>query len=138
MLRNEKEVFSTLDYVVFDQYTGETEFNKIGAALTLIVQNGEVKLIRGQSLPVGILEEINIESITLQLNEGDLIIMMTDGIFECYDNPEKVELWVIENVRKITSKNPQKIADKLYNRFRSTCSHPKDDITILVGKVWCN
>jgi len=138
MLRNEKEIFSTLDYIVFDQYTGEAEFNKIGAALTLIVQNGEVKLIRGQSLPVGILDEIKIESISLQLNDGDLIIMMTDGIFECYDNQEKVELWVIENVSKITSKNPQKIADKLYSRFRSMCKEPKDDITILVGKVWCN
>ncbi|WP_193708447.1 stage II sporulation protein E [Alkalibaculum sporogenes] len=137
MLRNEKEVFSTLDYIVFDQFTGEAEFNKIGAAITLVIKNGEVKLIRGQSLPVGILEEIRIESISMKLNQGDLIIMMTDGIFECYDNPEKVELWVINTINKITSKNPQKIADELYNHFISICHEPSDDITILVGKVWC-
>lgn len=138
MLRNEKEVFSTLDYVVFNQYTGEAEFNKIGGAITLIVSNDEIKLIRGQSLPVGILDEIKIETTTVKLDEGDLIIMMTDGIFECYDNPEKVEQWVIETVSKIVSNNPQKIAEELFLQFKTMCEKPKDDITILVGKVWRN
>ncbi|MFZ7121648.1 MAG: stage II sporulation protein E [Eubacteriaceae bacterium] len=136
MLRNDKEVFSTLDYVIFDQFTGEAEFNKIGAAITLIIKNNQVKLIRGQSLPVGILNEINIESVSLQLNKGDFIIMMTDGIFECYDNPENVELWIINAINNIRSKNPQKIAKELFEQFLAICENPKDDITILVGKVW--
>ncbi len=136
MLRNEKETFSTLDYMVFDPFTGMAEFNKIGAAITLIVQDGKVKLLRGQSLPVGILDEIAIESIALSLSEGDLVIMMTDGIFECCKDTKEVEEWITNAVKNISSNNPQKIADKIFTQFRAICSNPKDDITILVGRVW--
>lgn len=136
MLRNEKETFSTLDYVLFDTFTGVAEFNKIGAAITLIIQDGKVKLLRGQSLPVGILDEIAIESITLSLGEGDLIVMMTDGIFECCNNTEAVEEWITNAVKNISSNNPQKIADKIFTQFKAICPNPKDDITILVGRVW--
>lgn len=136
MLRNEKETFSTLDYVVFDTFTAVAEFNKIGGAITLIVQNGKVKLLRGQSLPVGILNEITIESITLNLNEGDLIVMMTDGIFEYSHNIQEVENWITNAVKNISSNNPQKIADKIFAQFKAVCPNPKDDITILVGRVW--
>lgn len=136
MLRNERETFSTLDFVVFDQYCAMAEFNKIGAAITLIIQKNEVKLIRGQSLPVGILEEIKIETVKMQLNEGDCVIMMTDGIFECYENPDQVEKWIINTVNNITTKNPQKIADEIFGKFIEICPQPSDDITILVGKVW--
>ena len=136
MLRNERETFSTLDYVMFDQYSGIAEFNKVGASITIIITNEDVKLIRGQSLPVGILNEIKIESVEMKLQEGNCIIMMTDGIFECHENPNNVEVWVLETIKKISTRNPQKMADELYNYFLDICPHPKDDITILVGKVW--
>ena len=136
MLRNEKETFSTLDYMVFDPFTGVAEFNKIGAAITLIQTKGKVKLLRGQSLPVGILDDIAIESINLELDEGDLIVMMTDGIFECCDEPEQVEDWITNTVERLSSNNPQKIADYIFTQFKAICPSPKDDITILVGRVW--
>lgn len=136
MLRNEKETFSTLDYMVFDTFTGLAEFNKIGAAITLIIQDGKVKLLRGQSLPVGILDEIAIESISLNLGEGDLVVMMTDGIFECCNDTKEVEEWITNAVKNISSNNPQKIADKIFTQFKTICPKPKDDITILVGRVW--
>ncbi|MFZ7130996.1 MAG: stage II sporulation protein E [Eubacteriales bacterium] len=136
MLRNERETFSTLDFVVFDQHLGIAEFNKIGAAITLVIQDDEVKLIRGQSLPVGIIQEIKIETVQMQLHEGDCIVMMTDGIFECSDSPDSVEAWIINTIKKITTRNPQKIADELFRHFSNICPQPQDDITILVGKVW--
>lgn len=136
MLRNERETFSTLDYVMFDQYSGIAEFNKVGASITIIITNDDVKLIRGQSLPVGILNEIKIESVEMKLQEGNCVIMMTDGIFECNENPNHVENWVLETIKKISTRNPQKMADELYNYFLDICPYPKDDITIMVGKVW--
>ena len=87
-------------------------------------------------MPVGILDEIAIESITLPLGEGDLIVMMTDGIFECCDNTVEVEEWITNAVKNISSNNPQKVADKIFTQFKAICSNPKDDITILVGRVW--
>ena len=45
MLRSSDEMFSTIDLTIFDKYSGEAEFIKIGAVSTFIKTQGKVDVI---------------------------------------------------------------------------------------------
>lgn len=76
------EIFSTVDLLSVNLYTGKAELYKIGSADTIIVSGDSVKSISSSSVPVGILSDIRLDNKGMQLKEGDVIIMMTDGVTE--------------------------------------------------------
>lgn len=139
ILRSEEEVFSTLDFMLFDKFTGKAQFNKIGAACTFVKKGVEIKAIHSKSLPAGILEEIKMESCEIQLVDGDYIIMFTDGLLACNPDSNQGEEWIMQLLNDTTSRNPQKIAENLVDNALKKCKNkPKDDITVLIGRVWGN
>lgn len=79
-MNNEK--YSTVDIMCADMYTGETEFYKIGSAETMVLCGDEVKVLTSSSIPVGILSDIQLGGRSAALREGDIVLMMTDGITE--------------------------------------------------------
>ncbi|MCR1899043.1 stage II sporulation protein E [Irregularibacter muris] len=139
MLRSNDEMFSTIDLSIIDQYTAQTEFIKIGAVSTFIKRGEKVEMIASNSLPVGILDEVNIEVSRRQLEDGDFIIMASDGLLDANPFVEDKEKWVREQLIKIKSRNPQRIAHCLFEQARKESKNIlKDDITILVAKIWKN
>lgn len=75
--------FSTIDAAIFDLYTGECEFVKAGASATFVKQNGKVEKISSTTLPIGVLQDIEIQTDTRVLSSGDYVIMVTDGSDGC-------------------------------------------------------
>lgn len=139
MLRSNDEMFSTIDLTIFDQFSGETEFIKIGAVSTFIKSGDKVEMIASNSLPVGILDEVNIDVYKRSLKDGDLIIMVTDGVLDSNILVEDKEKWVMEELKKINSRNPQRIAECLFKQIKKESKNKlKDDTTILVAKIWEN
>lgn len=90
-MNNEK--YSTVDIMCADLYTGETEFYKIGSAETMILCGGEVKIFASSSAPVGILSDIQLGGRSVTLREGDIVLMMTDGITEAGYTVSRTE-WI--------------------------------------------
>lgn len=139
MLRSSDEMFSTIDLSIIDQYSGETEFIKIGAVSTFIKRGQEVEMIASNTLPVGILDEVNIEVSKKKLKDGDIVIMVTDGLLDAKPLVKDKERWVQEKIKDIKSKNPQRIARALLDQAKNEKSYGfEDDTTILVAKVWEN
>lgn len=139
MLRSSDEMFSTIDLAIFDQYSGETEFIKIGAVSTFIKSGDKVEIIVSNTLPVGILDEVNIDVCKKVLQDGDLIIMVTDGVLDSNILVEDKEKWIMGELKKINSRNPQRLADSLFKQIKKESKGSlKDDTTILVAKVWEN
>ncbi|MFZ5966659.1 MAG: stage II sporulation protein E [Bacillota bacterium] len=136
--KSSDEMFSTIDLSMIDLYTGRLEFVKIGAVPSFIKRkNGGVEVIQSSSLPIGILHSIDIESLGQKLENGDFVIMMSDGIYDAGESLEAKRNWVISALSQIDSKNPQFIADELLERsIKRNGNKVADDMTVLVSRIW--
>lgn len=137
ILKSSEESFSTMDMTIVDLYSGVTEFVKIGAATTFIKRKDYVELIGSTSLPVGILNKVDIETQKKQLKDGDMIIMVTDGILDADKNQLNREDTFKQFIGEINSNNPQYMAETLLEKAQNLiCGEIKDDMTIIVARIW--
>jgi len=74
------ECSATLDLMEFDALTGKATFYKCGAAPTYVYRKGNLFKLRSRTMPLGILGEIDARVIDFELDEGDVIVMMSDGV----------------------------------------------------------
>lgn len=138
LLRSEKDSFATVDMMLMDLYTGESEFIKIGACPTYIRRDGEVHVIEAPSLPAGILSAIDIEVKERLLRPGDLVVMVTDGLFgEGRTRSAKDAFdWIPMALAGLTESEPGAVAQRLLAQARLSCGDQVgDDMTVLVSQV---
>ncbi len=137
LLKSSDEMFSTVDMTIIDLYMGKAQFIKIGCAPTFIKRKDRVDIINSKSLPVGILKDVDFQVYEDNIEDGDLIIMMSDGVLDSNDKVDDKENWMAEVISNISSVNPQKIATEIINIAKSvSVNKNKDDMTVLVTKVW--
>ncbi|WP_317367915.1 stage II sporulation protein E [uncultured Tyzzerella sp.] len=136
-LKSSKDTFSTLDMCTIDLYTGFCEILKIGAVSTLILHNNKVDIIKSNSLPVGILNNVEPEIRKKKLSNGDIIVMVTDGVIDSTNNIINKENWIIDILLKNTYTNPEDVANAIFEKTKENYKNNiKDDITILVARIW--
>lgn len=137
ILKSGEESFSTMDMGIVDMHSGVTEFIKIGAAATFIKRKGYVEVVGSNSLPVGILNTVDIETQKKQLGDGDMIIMVSDGILDVEQDKFNQENTFITLIEEVDTNNPQYMADTLLEKAQNLiCGEIDDDMTILVGRIW--
>lgn len=133
-LRGNEESFVTLDLCVVDLYSGQADFIKTGAAASYLKRGGSVKLIRGSSLPVGMLYSVEKEVISEQMMPGDMVIMASDGLLDM-DIAEE-GLWLSRVIEQAVVNSPQAMAEYLLDKAISISNGKiKDDITVLVAQL---
>ena len=128
--------FSTIDVCLFDLYTGCCEFVKAGAAATFIKRKDGVEKISLSTLPVGVIKDMEIESIKRELESGDFVIMVTDGVMDALPANEQESL-MITYIEETNIINPTELARYLLGKVLE-CSQekPTDDMTILTVGMW--
>jgi stage II sporulation protein E len=137
VLKSSDQPFSTLDMSLVDRYTGICEFVKIGAASSFIKRGNKIEAVKSTSLPLGMLNDIESESTTKTLKDGDIVIMVTDGILDSEEEEIEKEKWVEKALRKIDSRNPQDIADYILETATQKAGGTvKDDMTVLAIRIW--
>lgn len=135
-LRTPEESFATVDLTMVDLYTAKAEFIKIGAAATYIKRGREVWPIKSTSLPAGILNTVDVERTVSQLQSGDLIIMVTDGIVDSKADNVNKEDWIIRALSKVEVVGPEALGEYLLNLARiNQDGQPKDDMTVVVLQI---
>ncbi len=135
-LRSNDEVFATIDVALIDLYSAETTFMKIGSTPTFIKRGSEVLTISANNLPIGILEEIDIDLVSEQLKPGDIMIMMTDGVFDAPGHAVNKEMWMRRIIQEIEAGTPQDIADCLLEKVvRYHHGDIYDDMTVVVARI---
>jgi|GEM_PF-3266063 len=122
------EGFATLDVVIIDLYTGNTEFIKAGANTSYIKGKDFVHKITSSSLPVGILDCVSSDRTTYNINDGDMIIILSDGLQNSVD--ESFEEYILN----IHEPNPEIMA-RLLMEHGKKLNGADDDMTIGVIKI---
>ena len=137
ILKSAEETFSTMDMTIIDMHTGIAEFIKMGAATTFIKRKDYVEVVGANSLPVGILSKVDIETQKIQLKDGDMLIMVSDGILDVEEDKFNQESTFVNLIGEVDSNNPKHMADSLLEKSRNLiCGEIDDDMTIIVGRIW--
>ena len=134
----QEAAMSTLDMCDMNLYKGVCEFSKIGAAASYHKRDYLVEKIWIENLPLGAFGTMDLNVARRRLDEGDYIIMMTDGIVESlitYGQEERL----MEYISKLSIKNPREMAQKILQYCIGVCrGNIQDDMTVLVFGMWKN
>lgn len=86
------EVFTTVDLFELDCITGKCAFVKSGAAPSFVKRGNRIFKIRSKTFPIGILEDVDAEKTAFDCEDGDAVVMLSDGVTEDIEEP----LWLCE------------------------------------------
>ncbi|OPY56714.1 MAG: Stage II sporulation protein E [Pelotomaculum sp. PtaU1.Bin035] len=135
-LRSPGESFATVDLAMVDLYSGHADFVKIGATPSYLLRGGLVSQIKASSLPVGIIEDIEVASQARMLEPGDVLVMLTDGVLEAYNGADNHEEWIIKVLEDAVDLPPREMAElllKLAQTGAGGVARVPDDMTIVVA-----
>ena len=136
VLRSDGKTFSTIDISSIDLYSGVCEFLKIGAAASFIRRGNWVEVISSTSLPAGIFQQTDLEKTCRKLYDGDMVIMVTDGVLDVLP-VEHQEKLMKDIILEHQTNNPKELAEYIISRVRQYKNGRFcDDMTVLVMGVW--
>ncbi|MFI3325717.1 MAG: SpoIIE family protein phosphatase [Clostridia bacterium] len=127
MSKCQDETLATMDIASLDLFTGKCMFRKAGATGTVIKRGKKVEYVERESLPVGIMQEVNFAFLEENLKNADIVVLLSDGATSCGTD------WLIETVENFEGIDPQSLADEIVNYAkRNRTDGHKDDISALV------
>nr|WP_202887205.1 stage II sporulation protein E [Cohnella zeiphila] len=137
LLRSPEEMFATVDLALIDLYTAQATMLKIGSTPSFIKRGRDVIPVSAANLPIGILQDIEFDVLQVDLQPGDTLIMMTDGILDAPDHAVNKELWVKRVLQEIQSDDPQEIADSLLDMAlrQFPGGGIRDDMTVIATRI---
>lgn len=148
----EESSHPTLDICELDLYKGSCDICKVGAAATFLKHGEEVEQIREECLPLGIFQTLETKWAHRQLQSGDAIIMMTDGVLDALSGQAPKDAMaddaiaedtmasiMADAIRNLGERSPAEMAEKLLQMaLRAGGGHIRDDMTILTACIWDN
>ena len=130
------DVFATLDMAIVDLYKGTIEFIKSGSAPTYIKHKKRVQLIKSNSLPTGAIKDAKQELFDKDIENGDLLVMCSDGIIDSNVEYKNKELWIKYLLEDMEIDNSQKVADIiLQEAIDNNFGNIKDDMSVITFKL---
>lgn len=132
---NRDERFVCIDIVAVNLDSGRADFIKIGSPAGIIVREGEIKVLEGDSLPLGILENLKPNVCSETLKCGDIVVFMSDGITSSFSSATEM----YEYLQSLKPLNPQNLADKiLAEALKRTGGVASDDMTVVCTRLFEN
>lgn len=127
---------SSIDCCDIDLYQGICHFCKVGAAPSYLKRDNLVEQISSRNLPLGLVEEPERELVTRYLEDGDYIILLSDGIVDAM-NQGIGEAALPEIISRFQTRNPGELANNILSYVLHQCKgEVRDDMTVLVTGFW--
>lgn len=130
---SQDETFTAVDISVVDLQRGLCDFIKIGATCGFVKNMDKVEIVSAGSLPLGVLEEMTPCITKKALSDGDVIIMVSDGISDAFETKENLAHFVAD----LCFKTPQQTADEIVKKALALQDDvAKDDMTVVALQVF--
>ncbi len=126
----EEECSATVDLFEFDLYTGDAVFYKCGAAASYVKRESSIFRIRSETAPIGLMKNIDAERVRVEVKDGDLIIMLSDGVSQ---SPEDAT-WLLEFLNKPALPDVREYAESILALAKEN-SKLCDDMSVCVARV---
>lgn len=124
------ERYATLDFLDINRHTCTGNFYKMGANTSYIIKKDKtIEKIINKNLPLGIDEMV--DQNTYKLEDGDIIIMSSDGVLENFVDNDLLDEFIINS----TALHPEQIVYEILNFVTKNETKVKDDMTIIVLKI---
>ncbi len=124
------ECSATVDLFSLDLYSGAAAFHKSGAALSYIKRADSIFRIASNTAPLGLMKTPDVERIKVEVQTGDLVVMLSDGI--C-DNSQDAP-WLLELLARTPYRTAADLAEKIISAAKAALPLD-DDITVSVMKI---
>lgn len=133
MFHGDGQLFSSMDLSVIDLYSGICEFIKVGASSTFIKRGEKVECVTSGSLPMGVFPEMDCEGFSRNLFDGDVIVMVTDGVVNRFHHGNET---VCDLLSEMDLTNPNAMASEILNEALDQPGEvQQDDMTVLVCTI---
>lgn len=134
--QNQCTNLTTLDLCRINLHTAEAEFIKAGAVSSFLKRGYLIQEITCDSLPLGSFTEISPMTQSVQLMDGDMLIMMSDGVLDCFESENGYNR-MKDVLARYDTANPKELSDYLL-QYAINCQggRIKDDMTILTAGLW--
>lgn len=128
-----EDVFATLDLCLLDLYEGRATIEKLGACTSFLVHDGKCEALEADTLPMGMLLDVQPCSRSVEVDVGDLLIFMTDGVADTFPQGQEGLMLAIDRLR---AQSPQTISRALLERaLRVQGGQAGDDMTVLCVRI---
>ncbi len=128
--------YATLDFFSINLFTGAAKLIKIGAATTFIKRGGNVQTVVSTSLPAGVFSKVDCDAISLSMQDGDLVVMVSDGVMDAVIVEQK-ESYIKEVLSEMEEQTPSLVAKELLeNICKKGMCRVKDDMTVMAFSIW--
>jgi phosphoserine phosphatase RsbU/P len=133
--------FIAMLFGIFDASSRRLTLANAGGPYPLLVRDGQVKAIRLEGVPLGILAEVEYDETTVDLQPGDVVLFASDGILES-ENAAQQEFGPDRLTALLSNLDPKESARCIAERIlEATDDHsgpgtaPHDDRTLVVLRV---
>lgn len=134
-------MFVTIFYAIFDSRNMSLRYTNAGHNPPLFISGPDydIALLKAQTMPLGVTENIEATTQEVRLMKGDVIVLYTDGVTEAIN--EKKEQFEIRRLETILKENRHLSADELMHKIERDLKafvgkQPQfDDITIMIIKA---
>lgn len=135
LLFQDRGAFSTIDAAVISLKTGMLKLLKAGGMATFIRHKNSVERIVPAALPPGCRINQRFDLKYKKLYDGDMVIMVSDGMLE-FENMPEISFRMESLIEKIKTNNAQVFANELIEAVPVLEDGYDDDRTVLVASVW--
>jgi len=138
----EYECSATVDLLEVDLLTGTAALIKSGAAPTYVRRAGGIFKLHSKTLPIGILGALDAQLTRLEVSEGDVIVMVSDGVSDADREKEREKEaggegecrgWLPELLSREWEEDMTHMAKKIIGRAQSLGS--RDDLSVIIVRI---
>lgn len=128
--------FSATDLYLYNAAEKTVKIVKCGAVASFTKSGERVDALYSKSLPIGSVLTPGIETFTLSAKEGDITVMISDGVLDPGGENALKDTWLIDCLEGFSGDNPRTLTDSILSRALEKCNNaPKDDITVLAAII---
>ncbi len=125
------ERFSCLDLAAVDLDSGDADIVKIGSPAGFLLTEEELKILEGESLPMGALDAVHPATMRLAMHENDFLLFMSDGVSSAFGSSADLCAYL----GGLHPLNPQALAENVLAAALARAGEAEDDMTVLAVRL---